>query len=202
MSAALKLITNIDRFSEELVTPYEVQQHILSMPYNREVDGETIRSAERTLRDHTGHCLETAFAAAALLERHGHPPLILSLESKDRMDHVVYIFQENGLWGSIGRSRETGLQGRKPVFRSVRDLMWSYFDPYIDDSGRLIGYQVFHLDETLADWRFAEQNLWRIQWFLSEEKHIKLESSNHRYKRVMKSWYKNGPIETCETWWY
>lgn len=202
MSAALKLNTTLDTLAEVLTTPEDVQKHILSMPYNREKNGETIRSADRTLRDHTGHCLETAFAAAALLERHGHPPLILSLESKDLMDHVVYIFQENGCWGSIGRSRETGLQGRKPVFRSIRDLMWSYFDPYIDDSGRLIGYQVFHLDETQADWRYSEQNLWRIQWFLCEEKHIRLESSDARYKRVMKNWFKNGPLEDDETWWY
>lgn len=202
MSAALKLYTEIDRLSEILQTPHDVQKHILSMPYNREHTGETIRSAERTLRDHTGHCLETAFAAAALLERKGHPPLILSLESKDLMDHIVYIFREKGLWGSIGRSRETGLQGRKPVFRSVRDLMWSYYDPYIDDTGRLIGYQVFHLDETQADWRNSEQNLWRVQWFLCEEKHKPLVSSDSRYERVMKSWFKNGPMEHDDTWWY
>lgn len=192
----------ISRLAETLTTPYEVQQHILSMPYNREEEGETIRSAEQTLKLHTGHCLETAFAAAALLERHGHPPLILSLESKDLMDHVVFIFQQNGLWGSIGRSRETGLQGRKPVFRTVRDLMWSYYDPYIDDSGRLIGYQIFHLDETQADWRHSQQNLWRIQIFLCEEKHIRLNSSNTRYKKVMNSWFKNGPLHEAEAWWF
>ncbi len=202
MSAALRLYSNIEHFSHILATPFEVQRHILSMPYNHEPDGETIRSAERTLRDHTGHCLETAFAAAALLEPHGYPPLILSLESKDLMDHVVFIFRENGLWGSIGRSRETGLQGRKPQFRSVRDLMWSYYDPYIDDTSRLIGYQIFHLDETQADWRYSEQNLWRIQWFLCEEKHIPIKSSDNRYKRVQRNWYKKGSIEHNDSWWY
>lgn len=192
----------IQKLSQKICTPYEVQQHILSMPYNREEDGETIRSAEQTLKHHTGHCLETAFAAAALLELQGYPPLILSLESQDLMDHVVFIFQQNGLWGSIGRSREQGLQGRKPQFRTVRDLMWSYYDPYIDDSGRLIGYQVFHLDETQADWRYSTQNLWRIQIFLCEEKHIRLHSSDDRYKKTMSRYMKKGPMAESEAWWF
>lgn len=192
----------IQQLSRKICTPYEVQQHILSMPYNREEEGETIRSAEQTLKHHTGHCLETTFAAAALLELQGYPPLILSLESQDLIDHVVFIFQQNGLWGSIGRSREQGLQGRKPIFRTVRDLMWSYYDPYIDDSGRLIGYQVFHLDETQADWRYSNQNLWRIQTFLCEEKHIRLHSSDVRYKKTMSRYMKKGPLAEAEAWWF
>ncbi|MCC6137781.1 MAG: hypothetical protein IT287_04065 [Bdellovibrionaceae bacterium] len=192
----------IEKLSLELRTPEDVQRHILSMPYNCELNGETIRSAEQTLKHHTGHCLETAFAAAALLEYNGHPPYILSMESQDLLDHVVFIFKLNGLWGSIGRSREAGLQGRKPVYRTVRDLMWSYYDPYIDDSGRLIGYQVFHLDETQADWRFSENNLWRVQSFLCEEKHIRLNSSDSRYKKLMDRYMKKGPLEESPVWWY
>lgn len=194
----------IDLHSQELTTPFEVQQHILSMTYNHEPEGETIRSAEQTLKHHMGHCLETAFVAAALLERHGYPPIILSLESKDLVDHVVFIFQENGAWGAIGRSREPGLQGRKPIYRTVRDLMWSYYDPYVDNTGgRLIGYQVFHLDETQADWRHSEYNLWRIQYFLCEEKHVRLNSSNRRYKKLVDRYTEKGPLlNEPSVWWY
>lgn len=192
----------IKKLSSELTNPEDVQKYILSMPYNAEAEGETIRSAEETLKIHTGHCLETAFVAAALLEHQGHPPYILSLESQDLLDHVVFIFKKDGFWGSIGRSREAGLQGRKPAFRTIRDLMWSYYDPYIDDSGRLIGYQVFHLDETQADWRYSEKNLWRVQSFLCEEKHIRLNSSNTRYKKLMDRYMKKGPLAESSLWWY
>lgn len=194
--------TQIFKIAQELTTPERVQKHILSLAYNCEVEGETIRSAEQTLIDETGHCLETAFAAAAILELHGFPPLILSMESQDLIDHVVYIFQENNRWGAIGRSREAGLQGRKPIFRSVRDLMWSYYDPYVDDSGKIIGYQVFHLDETQADWRFSKQNLWRVQNFLCEEKHIPVYSSQDRYQRLMKNYFASGSIANHPAWWY
>lgn len=192
----------IETLAPKLNTPELVQKHILSMPYNHEPHGETIRSAEQTLIDHTGHCLETAFAAAALLELHDYPPLILSLESQDLMDHVVFIFQNlEGHWGSIGRSRETGLQGRKPIFRSVRDLMWSYCDPYVDDTSRVIGYQVFHLDETQADWRFSKNNLWRVENFLCEQKHIPVQTSDTKYKKLMSRYFKDGPMKAMDSWW-
>lgn len=192
----------IDSLSLQLTTPENVQEYILTMSYNHEPDGETLRSAEQSLKHNTGHCLETAFVAAALLERSGYPPLILSLESQDLMDHVVFIFKQNTYWGAIGRSRETGLQGRKPVFRTIRDLMWSYYNPYIDDTSRLIGYQVFHLDETQADWRFSPLNVWRVANYLCEEKHIRLNTSDTRYKKLMRRYLSKGPLRQSELWWF
>ncbi len=68
----------------------------------------------------TAHCLEAALAAAVVLEQHGHPPLLLSFESVDRLDHVLYVFRgQDGRWGAVARSRDLGLHGRQPVFRSA-----------------------------------------------------------------------------------
>ena len=69
----------------------------------------------------TAHCLEAALAAAVILEQHGFPPLVLSFESIDELDHVIFVYQRSGRWGSIGRSRDPGLHGRKPVFATPRD---------------------------------------------------------------------------------
>ena len=77
------------------------------------------------------HCLEAA-SSAVILEQHGYPPLLLDLESYDLLNHLIFVFKEDGRWVSIARSRDKGLHGRKPVFRSLRDLAWSYFDTYID----------------------------------------------------------------------
>src|SRR2546421_13010136 len=88
------------------------------------------------------------------------PPLLLDLESWDLLDHVIFVFQKNGLWGSIARSRDPGLHGRKPVFRNLRQLVWSYFDPYIDMTGRINGYGLTTLyDPGKYDCRFYVEKL-------------------------------------------
>ena len=56
----------------------------------------------------------------------------MGLESVDMLDHVIFVYRHRGKWGSVARSRDPGLHGRKPVFRSPRALAESYFDPYID----------------------------------------------------------------------
>lgn len=121
--------------------------------------------------------------AAVILEQHGYPPLLMSLESKDKLDHVIFVFQRRGLWGSVARSRDTGLHGRKPVFRNLRQLVWSYFDPYIDMTGRITGYGLTSLYELGSyDWRFSPRNLWKVENHLREIPHTQLKSSNKRYK--------------------
>ena len=98
-------------------TPREVQRWLNRLPYNSEPDGPTQRSFREVVRLHTAHCLEGALAAAVILEQHGYPPRVLSFESIDQLDHVIYVYQRHGRWGSIARSRDPGLHGRKPVFR-------------------------------------------------------------------------------------
>jgi hypothetical protein len=132
------------------------------------------------------HCLEAAVAAAVILEQHGYPPLLLDLESHDLLDHVIFVFKENRGWGSIARSRDLGLHGRKPVFRSLRDLAWSYFDPYVDSSGRLKGYGLTNLYELgNYDWRFSARNMPKIEDHLRAIPHKPLHSSDKRYERLL-----------------
>src|SRR5689334_17530283 len=132
----------IEKLARKYRTPIQVQTFLRSLKYNREEKGETLRSAKKSLQLGTVHCLEACFVAAAILEKNGYPPQVLSFESKDQLDHVIFVFQQNGKWGSIARSRDEGLHGRPPRFRSLRDLAFSYFDPYIDKTGRIKGFQI------------------------------------------------------------
>lgn len=167
---------------QRLRTPALVQRFFSSMPYNWETEGGTLRSLREVLRKNEAHCLEAAVGAAVILEQHGYPPLLLDLESVDLLDHVIFVFKEKGKWGAIGRSRDFGLHGRKPVFRSLRDLVWSYFDPYIDYSGRIKGYGLADLrDLGNYDWRFSSRNMHRIEDYLREMPHKRLRSSDKRY---------------------
>src|SRR5262245_28050315 len=116
------------RVVQRLDTPAKVQRYFSTMPYNWERDGGTMRSFRSVVKHGEAHCLEAAVGAAVILEQHGYPPLLLDIESVDLLDHVIFVFYENGGWGSVARSRDIGLHGRKPVYRSLRDLVWSYFD--------------------------------------------------------------------------
>ena len=193
-----KIIKNLAR---KLKSPRQVQKYLRQLPYNREKKGETLASAEAALRRGRLHCFEAAFAAAAILEHHGYPPLVMSLESRDNLDHVIYVFQEGGRWGSVALSRDEGLHGRPARYRSLRDLAWSYYDPYVDKSGKITGYQVAHLDDTGADWRFSKRNVWQAEKYLIKLKHKKLPSSTARYKKLLADYHARGPMLRQKHWW-
>src|ERR1043166_1883696 len=166
-----------------LNSPAKVQHWLTALPYNWELKSGTMRSFREVVKRNDAHCLEAAVAAAVILEQHDYQPLLLDLESWDLLDHVIFVFQQDGLWGSIGRSRDIGLHGRKPVFRNLRQLVWSYFDPYIDMTGRIKGYgltSLYHLGN--YDWRFNPRNMHKIEDHLRAIPHRKLKSSERRYE--------------------
>jgi hypothetical protein len=97
------------RLVDRLRTPLAVQRWLNALPYNTEPGGETLRTFRGVVARGTAHCLEAALFAAVVLEQHGHPPLLLSFESQDRLDHVIFIYRGDGGWGSVARSRDPGL---------------------------------------------------------------------------------------------
>lgn len=166
-------------------TPRQVQEFLRTIPYNREIDGETCYSFRGVLRKNIAHCLEGALVAAVILEQHGYPPILVSIESQDQLDHVLFLFRENGRLGSVARSRDIGLHGRKPVFRTVRDLVMSYFEQYIDATGRITGYGVASLYELgRYDWRFSPRNVFKVERHLQDIPHRQIQSSDARYDKA------------------
>jgi hypothetical protein len=161
------------RLIRRLRTPLLVQRFLNRLPYNTEPQrGGTLRSFRQVVRHRTAHCLEAALFAACVLEQHGYPPLLLTFESIDGLDHVLFLYRTRGGWGTVARSRDPGLHGRKPVFRSLRALTMSYFDAYIDPTGCITGFASFDL-RTLGDydWRFARKNMWKVERVLIDVKH-------------------------------
>ena len=191
---------NERRLIAELRTPLHVQRYLNALPYNQEPGGRaTLRSFRGVVRHGCAHCLEAALFAAVVLEQHGYPPLVLSFESVDELDHVIFVYRQKVRpkpdsrsgrgepvyrWGSVARSRDPGLHGRRPVFTSPRALALSYFDPYVDFTGCITGYVVVDLRELMGDydWRTAETNVWKVERMLLDHPHRPIASSAARVK--------------------
>lgn len=162
-----------------LKTPEKIQRFLDSeIAYNKEPDGETIRSPRRVLRDKVAHCLEGALLAAAALRVNGSPPLLLDLEAVHDDDHVLAVFRQHGHWGAIAKSNYSGLRFREPVYRSLRELAISYFEHYFNASREktLRNYsrpvQLSRFDR--MGWMTAEADLWLISEHLADIPHVPL----------------------------
>jgi hypothetical protein len=172
-----------------LRTPLAVQRWLNDLPYNSETGGETLRSFRGVVRHGTAHCLEAALSAATILEQHRYPPLVLSFESVDLLDHVIFVYRTDSGWGSVARSRDPGLHGRLPRYATPRALAQSYFESYVDYTGCIKAYGVVDL-RVLApyDWRLSARNVWKVEEMLREWPHRALVYSARRVERLRRKY--------------
>ena len=118
---------------KKLGRPIEIQRWLNRIAY----DPEYATSSPRlVIRDRKANCFEGAIFAAAALREIGHPPLLVDIRSWNDDDHVLAVFKERGHWGAVAKSNFTVLRFREPVYRSVRELVMSYFDVYFNAIGQ------------------------------------------------------------------
>ncbi len=161
------------RTLRKLKTPHHIQAYLNALPYN---DAPSVMSPRRVLREQTAHCFEGALFAAAALRFLGHPPLIVDLAALNDDDHVIAVFRSDGLWGAIAKSNTTVLRFREPVFRSLRELVMSYFEMYFNTKGYK-SLRSYSRPVNLArfdhrSWIFAEDDLDYIGDYLYAIPHI------------------------------
>jgi hypothetical protein len=185
------LTTSETRFLKTLKTPERIQRFLdTEVAYNKEPDGETIRSPRRVLRDRVGHCVEGALLAAAALRLHGFPPLLLDLAAVRDDDHVLAVFRQRGRWGAIAKSNYAGLRFREPVYRTPRELVMSYFEHYFnlarEKTLRQYSRSVNLTRFDCINWMTSEEDLWPITDHLMSVPHTPLlpTGSDHRLAHV------------------
>ncbi|MEQ8188668.1 MAG: hypothetical protein ABRQ39_11920 [Candidatus Eremiobacterota bacterium] len=124
---------------DKLKTPYLIQEFIDSTSYS---DDHFYRSPRSVLRDRKAHCVDGAFFAASALRRLGYPPVIMEMTAFRDDDHVIAIYKRNGLMGAVAKSNFSGIRFREPVFKTLRELVLSYFEFYYNVEGEktLRGY--------------------------------------------------------------
>jgi hypothetical protein len=87
------------------------------------------------IRDRRAHCVDGALFAAAALRRLGHPARIVWITAERDDGHMLAVYQAGGRWGALAKSNFLTLRSREPVYRTLRELMMSYFEPYFNVRG-------------------------------------------------------------------
>ncbi len=174
-----------------LDSPPAIQAFLNSVPYSED---KFYRCPLRLLRERKGHCFDGALFAAMALRRLGTPPLILELIPNERDDdHIIALFQQQGGWGAVAQSNFSGLRYREPVYRSLRELVMSYFEDHFNAAGEktLRGYRgPVHLQTfDRLDWMASDRGLealadgmdrYRVRPLLSEAMAANLSLTDER----------------------
>lgn len=172
---------NVLTFQERQVmanldTPQKIQGFLDSIPYSAE---PIYRCPLQVFHDRVAHCFDGALFAAAALRRIGYPPLILDMIPNQRDDdHLLALYKQEGHWGAIAKSNFVGLRFREPIFRTLRELVLSYFEQYynIEREKTLRGYTIPLNLKTFDkyDWMTSDASLERIAQRTDEIKRFSL----------------------------
>ena len=120
------------RFLRTLRNPDKIQAFLDSIDYNPNYE---CRSPRWVIKKRSAHCFEGALFAAAAFQFIGYKPQIVDMKAFNDDDHVIAVFREDGYWGAVAKSNFTSLRFREPVYRSLRELIMSYFDFFFNING-------------------------------------------------------------------
>lgn len=194
---------DLTRFEARLLaslTPEWRIQEYLDTKLLYDTKGGACRSPRRVIRDGLCQCMDGAMFAAAALRMQGRPPLILDLEADQDDDHVLAVFKAKHGWGAIGRSNYSGLRYREPVYRSIRELVMSYFESYFnlrrEKSLRAYSRPVNLARFDRVQWMTTEEDVWDIPNHLVKIPHTKIATpaAIRTYSRVDRRLFDAGLV--------
>ncbi len=158
-----------------LDSPIRIQESLDRLDYDAEVG---TRSPLWIIREKKANCFEGALFAAAALRALGRKPLVVDMAAANDDDHVIAVFKKGDCWGAVAKSNFPGLRFREPVYRTIRELVMSYFDVFINSLGRR-SLRSYCLPLNLArydqrDWVTTDADLSDIGDDLTAAKHFRL----------------------------
>ena len=165
------------RLLQSLKSPAKIQRFLdEEIGYNKEPNGVTCYSPREVLRKRVAHCMEGALVGAMALRRIGFPPLIVDIEAVRDTDHVLAVYRIGGHWGAVAKSDYSGIRSREPVYRTLRELVMSYFEHYYNPRGEktLRAYSrpvnLARFDRSIH-WMTTLEEVWAIPEYLCEIPH-------------------------------
>ena len=115
-----------------LSTPMKIQLYLNRLAYDPEPG---TASPRLVMKEKKANCFEGALFAAAALRSIGYPPLLVDMRAVNDDDHILAVFRRNEAWGCVAKSNYTVLRFREPVYRTIRELIMSYFDVFFNPIG-------------------------------------------------------------------
>ena len=167
-----------------LNTPGKIQDFLNRIPINFEEKGDTCMSPRMVLKNKKAHCVEGAMLAAAALRLNGEKPLVVDMTAtKKDFDHVICVFKKNGKWGCVSKTNHAILKYREPVYKSIRELIMSFFHEYFDDDGKK-NLRSYSLPVDLSrfdhlNWMASEEDVWFIPEYLANVRHFPILTRSH-----------------------
>ena len=165
------------RTLQSLNSPAKIQRFLdEEIGYNKEPNGVTCYSPRQVLRKRVAHCMEGALVGAMALRRIGFPPLIVDIEAVRDTDHVLAVYRIGGHWGAVAKSDYSGIRSREPVYRTLREMVMSYFEHYYNPRGEktLRAYSrpvnLSRFDRSIH-WMTTLDDVWAIPEHLCEIPH-------------------------------
>ena len=158
---------------KKINTPFKIQKFLDDIRYNPVVE---CKSPRYVIKKRTAHCFEGALFAAAALQFHGYAPLVVDLVADNDDDHVIAVFKYRNKWGAVAKSNCTTLKFREPLYYSIRELVMSYFDFYVNVDGiktlrsysRPVNINWLHS----PDWVVSDQDLEDLGMKLFDYRHF------------------------------
>ncbi len=160
------------RLLKSLDNPDKIQAFLDAIDYNPSYE---CRSPRRVMKKRSAHCFEGALFAAAALQFLGYKPLIVDMKAENDDDHVIAVYKKDEFWGAVAKSNFTSLRSREPVYKSLRELIMSYFDFFFN----LNGYKSLRSYSRPLDLTFYNSKHWTTTDEDLEFIGDKLESLHH-----------------------
>ncbi len=201
MSTPTQTLTKEEgRLFRTLNSPKKIQDFLNTFNQKpEEKNGHIVRSPRTVLQTRTANCMEGALLAATILQFHGEKPLLLDLKVADTnnkdVDHVVALFEMDGHYGAISRTSHAVLRYREPIYKTLRELVLSYFHEYFTNSDgkkTLRSYsKPFDVSKRFGTrWITTEHDIFEIAVALDESPHFEILT-----KKMERNLRRADPIE-------
>lgn len=182
---------------QSLDSPFAIQAFLDTVPYSSD---PVYRCPRSVIRDRKAHCFDGALFAATALRRLGHAPCVLDMLAERDDDHLLALFREEGCWGAIAKSNFVGLRFREPVYKTLRELVMSYFEDFYNIEGEktLRGYTL-PLDLSRfdpIDWMMRDEGLDEIADALDRQRKYEIISKTQaeRLQKMDERSYRAGML--------